>query len=186
MKTQKMICWLSVPVFCILTAITSAKSSKGPSRDKITEIVLDDHAGLVAPPTPFNKIVLYANGRAIWLTGTADKPIRRTGQFSDFAKLSAIVEKRFFSFKSFYPMGPDVPFTDLEVVRAGQRKQVRSAHPDQPLELWGLEMAVRGAASTIQWQPVVATASAVKSNAVLPKSKSTAVTRAQKPRLENQ
>ncbi|HEY0075834.1 MAG TPA: hypothetical protein VGB77_17160 [Abditibacteriaceae bacterium] len=163
-----MISFLLVPVLFALSATAFAKPSKAPSRDKITEIVLDDHPGLAAPPTPLNKIVLYADGRAVWLSGTTDNPVRRSGRFNDFVKLSALFEKKFFSFQSFYPLGPDVPFTDLEVVRAEQRKQIRFSHPDQPLELWGLEMAVRGVASTIKWQPSTAIRPASKSKTAFP------------------
>lgn len=157
MKCPKLIYSLLVSILCFLNADAFAKPSKAPSRSKITEIVLADSPGFVAPPYKLNKFVFYADGRAIWLTGTHEKPLRRIGHCYDFAMLAALFEEqKFFTLKLSYSRIADLPSTWIEAVRGGKRKSVAHNSGSGPFGRWTLEMAVRGVATTIDWQPPVA------------------------------
>jgi hypothetical protein len=148
--------WLS----CLVVACSAGviANSKAPKQSRITEIVLEDTPGFVPPPYRINKIVLRADGRAYWLSGTTEKPVRHSGPLYNFDNLVALFEEqRFFAIRSEYGLR-DVPNTALKVVFGNQQRRVEHNSGGGPQALWVLEMAVRGVASTINWQAPIAEA----------------------------
>lgn len=158
MKFQKIIALSALSLICVPTFATS--KIPVPQHSKITEIVLENGVGFVAPPYKLYKLVLRADGKAYRVSGLSDAPQKTTANLSPevFNRLSQLLTARkFFEMKDRYtpdPMRTDGPSVYINAVRGGQRKTVDNYMDGAPVEVWGIEQAIRGVASQLDWKPV--------------------------------
>lgn len=156
MKIQKVIA-LSALSFCCAPAFATSKIPMPPQK-KITEISLENGPGFVAPPYKRDKIVLRADGKAYRISGLSNAPRKSMATLRPelFNRLSQLLTARnFFEMKDRYtpdPMATDGPSMYIAAVRGGQRKTVDNYMDGAPVEVWGIEQAIRGVASQLEWK----------------------------------
>jgi len=140
----------------LLTPIVSCLKA-APPEDRITEISLERTPCL--GKCPIDVLVLRSDGTADYF---GKEHVARIGHFrgrfnpEDFARLSKVVASHgdFFR-KAFYgPRGADIPGVETTVKRGEETTKVSHNFSAGPVELWAMEMAIRGVAADIMCEQV--------------------------------
>jgi hypothetical protein len=106
---------------------------------------------------PVDKVILRSDGTATYIgtqfvgrLGTYEGKFRRP----DFFALCKLLESRgFYAMKARYDSrATDLPSVVTRVVRDGEEKSVVNYGEAGPVELWGIEMAVRGVVAEVEWK----------------------------------
>lgn len=148
--------WLFSIVLFTLHAIELAAQETAKTTIQTTEISIQRTTCLGLCPA--DELVLYADGRASYIGQSGAK---NSGvyigfvQVYDFKLIAELMQKEnFFGMpNSFaFPYGPaETKGTFINAIRGNYVKTV-NVLGEQPLELWAIQMAIRGVASDIEWQ----------------------------------
>lgn len=127
---------------------------------KISEITLE--RSVCFGDCPAYKVVFRSNGTATY-TGEANTPF--IGEYeadsksypgSYFEQMSRwLYVQKYFDLKDVYNENlADSSAITITVVRDGKRKTIIDYDSEQPIEIWGIAMAIDGAVSKIKWNKV--------------------------------
>lgn len=139
-------------IFLLALALASATPDDAKA---VTEISLERTPCFGT--CPVDKAVLRSDGTATY-TGT--RFVERMGTYEakfpehDFERLARLLESRgFFEMNGRY----DKPITDhpsviTRATRGGKEKEVVDYADAGPVELWGIERAIRGVVAEVKWE----------------------------------
>lgn len=147
---------------------THEKLSKNNSSGKISEISLE--RSVCEGSCPAYKVTLYDNGSAVYVGEAYSQFIGRYEADSDscpecyFAELIEWLElQNFFNMRNIYNENlVDSSRITVTIIRNGDRKTVISNDSRNPIELWGIAMAIDGVVSKIKWKKSASTPNGMK------------------------